>query len=224
MAQWRGFRPQFEVRGFVEDEAPVRDIGQRGEGIASDGAEPVGGCREPAVGRHDNEQEQGSREEPFCSTYPEVSERNRPGGVVFGQQERGDEVPREDEEGVDAEETAAHPRVVEVVEDDGDDGDASEAVERGLVGKPVTAGWRSAAHVESVVAAACCVDTQSAAGLVLRRAVAWPIRDGGGTGNDLHHRLRVGGCLSVLRRGSSYSAAGASHLYMTSASTYPSSG
>ena len=72
----------------------------------------------------------GGKESPRAPR-PEFAERDRPGLLGFGDQDSGDEEPREHEEDVDTEKAAGHAADVGMKEDHADNGDGAKAFDVG---------------------------------------------------------------------------------------------
>ncbi len=116
MLERRGSGEEFPVALVGEDRAPVGDVGERGEGVAADALELARLGEEAAIdgdGRHEREQR---RKEAPRAAAPERGEGDAPRLAVLGEQERGDEKPREHEEEIDAQ-VAARQRAVGVKEE-----------------------------------------------------------------------------------------------------------
>jgi hypothetical protein len=120
--------------GLAEDESPVGDAGERGEGFGAQPNHLLGRCEDNGVdGDTERHQEKGG-EQSARSTGPEPGQAYVAGGAPFAEKEAGDQVAAEDEEGVDTEETAASPDKPRMVGEDGADRQGAHAVERRLVG------------------------------------------------------------------------------------------
>ena len=135
MAQQR--RVAGEVRHVAEDLAPVAHVEHRPRDVAAQLRALLGrsGQRRPDRDEEDHGEER--RQEPLGSTHPEPAERDTAVAVVFLEQQRRDQEPGHDEEHLDAEEPAVHPREPGVVQQHDDDRQGPQPVERRLVSHPL---------------------------------------------------------------------------------------
>ena len=129
-----------DVPPVVDVEDGRDDIGcQLASGILVDER-----CRQ----RDDDEDEDECREQAAGAAEVELAEVDLAGAVELLEDERGDEEPAEDEEDVDAEESAGDPGQVCVVEQDTDDCEGTHAIEAGEIahflgaGSAVELPWR----------------------------------------------------------------------------------
>ena len=129
----RGRAELGEVGDVVEDEPPVAEVEDPRRQVAAQGGQlaPVE-QRGPAHG-HEQHHEQGGQE-PSGPPDPEVLQPDPAVTAVLGHQQIGDQVPREHEEDLHAEQAARGPPEVEVVGDDGQDGDGADPVQPRKVG------------------------------------------------------------------------------------------
>ena len=127
----RGVRHRREVVRVGGDEMPVRHVPERRQGVA----EEVGGAQrlgeEGGRGTHDGEHQEECRQEPAGPAPPERPQGDAPAALPFGQQERRDEVPGQNEEEIDAEVPADRPRRRSVEQDHTGDGERPDAVQGG---------------------------------------------------------------------------------------------
>ena len=137
MAQRRDGRHDVEVGLAAGDEVPVRSVEQGREAVAAEVPELVRPQRDRGPDGHRAEDEEQRGEEAAGSARPERPEVDAPRAGEFDEQQRRDQVARQDEERVDTEEAAPRPAVPEVVGDHGQDGYRPEPVEGRLVPKPV---------------------------------------------------------------------------------------
>ena len=117
-----------EVGGVGDDVPPVGDVEERCDGI---GAELCGGVTIDEGRKHadnDEHEQQGGEQAPRAGEI-EALEVDATGAVVLLDDEGRDEEARQDEEDIDAEESAAHPGEIAVVEQDAQDGQGPDAVE-----------------------------------------------------------------------------------------------
>ncbi|PNE38130.1 hypothetical protein AOB60_28855 [Streptomyces noursei] len=146
--------------------------------LRASGAQHGGGA---GCGQQDEDEDEGEGEgedegeggqQPAGPAHPEVAQVDAAAAAVFGQQQVGDQVAAEDEEDVDAEETAGQPGRVDVVEDHG--GEALSGTD--------TEGATPASRVPSA-------DAQPAASTIPADAspARAAVRTGTGTGTD-HRR------------------------------------
>ena len=125
---------ELEVRPVGGDLPPVRHVARGGEDVAAQLAR-LAGQHEPDAGhRHQQEPERG--QQPPGAPGVEVPEREPPGPLDLVEDQRRDEEAGQDEEDVDAEEPAAHPRCAEVVDHDAGDGERADPVQAAQVGHP----------------------------------------------------------------------------------------
>ena len=118
------------------DVAPVGDVEEGGDGVLAEPGEGATRRQQGGVepGGGDHQQERG--QEAAGPARPEPSEVDGAGAAALVEQERRDQQPAQDEEGVDAEEPALGPGHPTVEQQHGDDGDAPDPVERGHVAPP----------------------------------------------------------------------------------------
>ncbi len=123
-----------EVRLVGEDQMPVVDIEQRGEGFPPEsgqvdqavGARAAEGGIEEQVQRERRDHQEESRQQPPSAPAPERDEVDTTRADPFLEQQRGDEETGEDEEQVDAEVATRGPTQLEVVRDHDGHGDAAQ--------------------------------------------------------------------------------------------------
>ena len=122
------------VRHAAGDLAPVAGVEDRPRQVAAQlGALGRRAGDHRPHRRHHQHHEQ-RREQPARSAQPELREVGAPAAVALVEEQGGDQVARHDEEHLDADEPAVHPREAGVVADDGDHRERAQAVERRLVG------------------------------------------------------------------------------------------
>ena len=133
MAQRRGGGELGEVVLAGGDVMPVGAVEESPEDVFAAHLELEGRARGTDPDRHDDQHQEERRQQAPGSPVPEGHQVDRTGSGVLAQQQAGDEVARQDEEDVDAEEPAADPAVAKVIGDDGQDRDRSDAVESGAI-------------------------------------------------------------------------------------------
>ncbi len=124
----------FEVRGVGEDEVPVGEVEERGEGVAAGLVDLVRvGDRRDDHRHRDQHADRG--EEAAGAADPEAGELDLAGAAELAQEQRGDQVAADDEEDVDAEEAARQPAEARVVAEDGEHGERPHRVDPRHVGE-----------------------------------------------------------------------------------------
>ena len=134
MLQQRRAPGGLEVGLVLEDQPPVADVGQRGPDVALQPPGLIGGQERHRHPDRDQQDEQRRQQ----AEGPSLPERDHVEPLVsppLGQQEGGDEEAADDEEHVDAEESAPGPRHVGVVGEHRRDGQGPQAVQRRKMGK-----------------------------------------------------------------------------------------
>jgi hypothetical protein len=122
-----------EVALVLEDEAPVRDVEDRGESVTAQVDLALAGGERDREARPDHHEQ--SRKEPPCPSRPERPESDPTRGIELGEQQRGDQVAADHEEQVDAEEPARKQRDPGVVDEDGSDRERPKPVDTPEVGQ-----------------------------------------------------------------------------------------
>ena len=122
-----------EVRDASENLTPVAGIEESPRHVAPKIRHVSLGPKERCPDQDGNNHCEQGRKESSGSTDPEVPEINPTGLLLLTDQQRGDEVPRYDEEHLDAKEAAVHPRKATVVEQHSDHRQCTQAVKRGFV-------------------------------------------------------------------------------------------
>ncbi len=112
-----------------EDEPPVRHIGQRRKSITSKCREGVRLGEPLGVDRHQEQEEEETRQETPCPSLVEAEERHGAGSAPLGHEQRRDEVAGEHEEDVHAEEAATEPGHPGMESEDTDHRDGTDAIE-----------------------------------------------------------------------------------------------
>ena len=136
---------QVEVRLPGRDEAPVGDVEEPGDAVAAEAARarrsaPRAAAKSATASSTRSRAGRRRRaRRPQNAPEPDAAARRTGGGVAapLQHQQRGDQEAAEDEEGVDAEEAAGEPGLVEVEHHDRGHGERPEPVERGSVGERV---------------------------------------------------------------------------------------
>ncbi len=127
-------RPRVRERrrlGTGTDHVPVLDVEERGEPVRAGARQLLGRCREHRVEADDDQEHQQRRQQAADASTPELEERDVAGRRELDRQQRGDEVPRKDEEDVHAQEAAVAGAVV--VAENGQHRDRAKPVQRRLV-------------------------------------------------------------------------------------------
>jgi hypothetical protein len=109
---------------------------------------------------------------------PERPERDAVGAGPLGDEQRGEQVPAEHEERVDAEIAADGPRLAAVVHHHGEDRERADAVERGLVrdaGRPASARRRPRPDTLIVADIALILGTRRCGDWARRQSSKWAI-------------------------------------------------
>ena len=127
-------REEREVVVVPEHVPPVRDVRERGERVDADPMQLARLRENRGVDPHEREHEEERGQEAAGPPSPERYEMHRPRGPGFDQQQRRDQVARENEEQVDAEVAARH--AVGVKEQHGDHGDPADTVEGAAMREP----------------------------------------------------------------------------------------
>ncbi len=133
MAQRRGRAELGEVRDVVEDEPPVAEVEDARRQIAAEGAQ-LAAIEQRGPSHRDEQHYEEGREQSTGAADPELSQGDPAVPSVLGDQEVGDQVARQHEEDLHAEQTARRPPEVEVEDDDRQDGDGPDAIQTGKVG------------------------------------------------------------------------------------------
>ena len=128
----RGERPGRGVPLADEDLVPVAAVQQPADEVAAGAPERVALEQRHVHGQAGEQQEHG-RQQAAGTTQPELAEGDAPGALVLGDQQQRDQVAADHEEDLDAEEPAAQPLVVGVVDHHADHGQGAQAVEPGQV-------------------------------------------------------------------------------------------
>ena len=108
---------------------PVVPVEHGGEGIPAQLVDGVGRGEEQGVEAEGGEQGQQGGHEAADAMAPEAEQLDGALPPELGQQQAGDQEPREDEEHVNAEEAAAHPRQAAVEQEDEHDPEGAHAIE-----------------------------------------------------------------------------------------------
>ena len=135
-------------------EAPVGDVEQPGDAVPAQSLELGAGNLELGVDRDDDEQEDERGEQPSGAPSPEGQQADVVAPAPLEHQQGGDEEPAEDEEGVDAEESAGEAGFAEVEHHDRRHRQGPQAVEAGLVGELVRGAGVGRRHAEDGTGAA----------------------------------------------------------------------
>ena len=133
--QRRRGRRLVEVVRVDQDEVPVAHVEQRGERVEAQRAVRPLRHDDRREERHEEQHQQQRRQQAAGPAGPERAELDRQGLAPLADEQRGDEEPRQDEEGVDAHEPAVHVRDAAVEHHHGDHGAGPHAVERREVGQ-----------------------------------------------------------------------------------------
>ncbi len=137
----RGAARHLEVALLGQQLVPVGDVERSGRSVSPGPGHQVSPADDQ--GGHDDQQQQvQGGEEAAGPADPEAPEAGAPGGAPLGPQERGDEVARDHEEGLDAEEAAAHEGDVGMPEQHGRDRHGPQPVESGELRDPASSGGR----------------------------------------------------------------------------------
>ena len=144
--QGRRHREEIAVLVADSDGTPVRGVAQRRERVGAKLVELVSGRQHRGVGAHRRDDHEHGGEQPPAPPQPEGAEVDRASAVPFREEQGGDQEAGEDEERVDAQEPALHPRDMSVVQQHCDDGERAHPVERGLVGEEMGATLHSGAN------------------------------------------------------------------------------
>jgi hypothetical protein len=129
-------REEIEVRLAAEHEVPIGEVEEARDAVASQRVELRRGREHCRVERDRREHEEQRGEQPARPARPERRQIDVATPAELGDQQRRDQVTRQDEEGVDAEEAARGPSGAEVVRDDGCHGERAQAVECRLISDP----------------------------------------------------------------------------------------
>ena len=125
-----------EVVGGLAEEEPVGRVQERGADRVHR-VQHLGRRRDRGIDRGgDDQHHERGREQPPEPPGVEASEPDRSRGTNVAQQHLGDEVPREDEEDVDADVAALEPVDTGMESEDEVDGNRPEAVEVWPVARP----------------------------------------------------------------------------------------
>ncbi len=133
-----------EVGLTGEQQAPIGDVSQPACHVGAQIVELVGGRSDRAEHQHEREDEKERGEETPGSAGVERTQGDGPAAPEFRDEQRGDQVARQHEERVDAEEPTGCPRLVAVIGEHSEHGEGADPVEGRLVGE-ATAGGRGAA-------------------------------------------------------------------------------
>ncbi|MDI5937380.1 hypothetical protein QLR68_04040 [Micromonospora sp. DH15] len=89
---------------------PVQQVGRPGDDVAADLTPPATGHHQEHEHRCRHQHHVGRRQQPLGPAGVEAHQRDPAGPALFGQQLGGDEIARDDEEDVDADEAAGQRR------------------------------------------------------------------------------------------------------------------
>ena len=135
MSQQRWATQRLEVRLVLEDEVPVGHVAKAGDGVAAQRGDLLRQEDDRVEERAADECEEGGQK-PASAPAPEGDQVDAAvAAAALGQQQRGDEVAADDEEDVDADESAAEQADLSVVEENGSDGECAQAIDRRNVGQ-----------------------------------------------------------------------------------------
>ena len=128
-----------EVALVAKEHPPVRGVEGRRKGVKGNRCAPV--LRGERGRRDDNGEEHHGerREEAPGSGQPKVREDDVAAASLLGQEQRGDQEARDDEEDVNAKPSAGQPEGHPVRNDHGDDGDRAQSVKRRPIEESVVA-------------------------------------------------------------------------------------
>ena len=129
-----GLRERLPVARAPDDVEPVAAVGQRAPQVLADDRAGLGGGHERGEQPDAGQEEEQRRQQAAGPAPPEDLQRDAARAVVLGQQEAGDQVAREDEEGVDADPTA--PQDTGVVEQHAEHRRPAQAIEGRAVRQP----------------------------------------------------------------------------------------
>ena len=128
------------VRHVADDLAPVAEVAERPRHVPSHAAALLRRPDGERHHRHHREDDGERRQQPPCAPQPEPPEVGAERRLVLVEQERRDQEPGDDEEHLDADPPAVHPREPGVVADHGDDRQGAQPVEPRLVPEAPPAG------------------------------------------------------------------------------------
>jgi hypothetical protein len=116
---------------------PVERLQQRTDGVATQ----VGDAIELACPRqrgHGHQAHHAGRQQTARTAGVERGRRHLAGGIVLGQQQRGDEIPRQREEHRHTQVSTGHPADAAMEQQHDGDRESAGAVERWLIGDRLT--------------------------------------------------------------------------------------
>lgn len=131
----RGSSEEVAVRRAREYEPPVGDVRQCREAVRAEVAHLLGCGRELPEHQDERQCQERCRQEPSCPSCPERTKVDAAGALGLREQQRGDQVAREGEEGGDTQEAALRPAEPAVEAQHAGYGQPPKPVERRVVGK-----------------------------------------------------------------------------------------